>query len=171
MSKSSVTWGNLTMAGANDAANLSDAGYIALVGPNATQVTFFSEIYMGGLAITQCPMDIILASDSQVATGTLGGTLTNTGIGAAYTGLSAAPTAFNTATVLKPQRGTQTRPWRPAFNAFGGIARMTALDPSHRPRMIGNAAASSTAGGEWTLSCTTQSTPGAMSGHWIYEVE
>jgi hypothetical protein len=159
---------NWTPTATADSTNLVDGSYHAIQGANSTQVLLVVECYMGGLAsAVQSPMDMNIAFDSTVATGTLGGSTTMTVYGANITALASGsgPIGFSNATVVKPQRNT-TPLLTPAFNAFGGIVRWAAIEPDERIRMVGNAAGA----GEISLSAGTGSTVGPMSDHIIVEV-
>lgn len=155
---------NWTPVGVADANAFTDGGYMALQGGGSTQIMMVSEVYMGGLATVQSPMNMIFSRDSTVGV-TLSGTLTNAPDNPNAIGLSSGPTAFSTSTT-KPQRSATLHLLAVAFNAFGGISRWTALEPDARKAIIGNTASA----GEASLSCDSSgSTVGAMSSHIIYE--
>jgi hypothetical protein len=166
MSKWTAARRNWTPTATADTTNLVDGSYQALQGANTTQIILVLECYMGGLATVQSPMDMTVAFDSTVATGTLGGSITNTAFGANITSLGGSgPTGFSNATVTKPQRSSSQILLTPAFNAFGGVVRWGALEPDERIRMVGNAAGA----GEISLSAGTGSTAGPLSSHIVYE--
>ena len=164
MTKRSFKVSTFTPVAVADAANFTDAGYMAIQGGTTTQKTQISEVYLGGQAGASSPSLMILARDS-----TIGVTLT-----ALSTGNSDAPidpfgTALSSpavpfvASTTKPQRSATLHLLHPALNTYGGICRWTAT-PDEEFNVVGNTASL----GEVSLSSITGT--GKSSGHLQYEV-
>ncbi len=163
MSKWTCLKTNWTPVLVADATNFTDEGYMALKGGTSTAVVYISKIYIGGLSTTQSPMPLVVAIDHVIGTSSISGVLNNP-VDRSAGVLTAGPSAFSTSTT-KPQRSSTVQLWAPAMNAFGGIAVLSAIDPSHRISLLGNAADA----GEISLSCANSGTPGAVSSHFEYE--
>lgn len=162
MAKWSATNIGWTPVAVADATNFTSAGFHALQGGSSTQQLQVNEVYMGGLASASSPAQMIFARDSTIGV-TLSGT-TNAALDPATAALAAPMVSFNTATT-KPQRSTTLQILQLSFNAFGGVVRWAAIDPSETIRMLGNTASF----GELSLSSGSAGTPGLMSDHFIYE--
>lgn len=163
MAKWSALKNNWTPVAVADATNYSDSGYLALKGGSSTQELHISEIYLGGLAAASSPAQMLFARDSTVGATSLTGGL-NSALNPATAALAAPPSVFSASTT-KPQRSSTLQLLTLAFNAFGGIVRWTALEPSQEIVMLGNTASL----GELSLSSGSAGTPGLMSCHFIYE--
>jgi hypothetical protein len=163
MSKMSALKNNWTPVAVADTTNFTDSGYMALLGAAATQRTNISEIYMGGLAGTSAPAQMLFARDSTIGATSLTGVLTS--ILDPSTGALANPVVAFSASTTKPQRSATVQFLALAFNAFGGVVRWVA-PPGGEIGMMGNTAALF---GEVSLSHASAGTPGLMSAHIIYE--
>ena len=170
MSKWSCGLNSFTPVAVADTVNFTALTYLALQnGASAVSMrTVISEVYLGGQATSSQPMYMVLAHDS-----TLGGTpvAPAAGVGwndqivpnAANMAAGYIPIAFNTASI-QPQRATANTSARLnlSFNAFGGIARWTAMDPTEW-YVLWDA-------GEVSLSAFTGSgASGTMGAHIVYE--
>ena len=135
-----------------------------LQGGDTTQRLNINEIYMGGEAAVTSPTVTKLARD-----GVVGATFTNAPCtNALMDGSGTAPgtlAKFGHIASTKPQRSATLHLLGLTFNAFGGIARWQARF-GEEISVIGNTASL----GEVSLSAALGGTPGAMSGHCIYEV-
>jgi len=158
-----ATW---TPTATADAANLTNNSYMALQGGSATQRIDVSEIYMGGQATSSSPTFMTFSRDS-----TVGATLTalttgqkNAALDPATAALAAAQQPFTAATTA-PQRSSTLAGLNLSFNAYGGIVRWTAMDPTETFRLLGNTASL----GEASLSAYTGGTPGLLGSHIVYE--
>lgn len=167
MAKRSISHKTITPTATADTVDLVDSTYpFALQGGGATQRTNILEVYLGGQAGASSPTFMVLARDSQVATGALTAdtTLNDAALDAHTAALSAAVKAFNKAATLKPRRDTAAMLLNLSFNAFGGIVRWVAA-PGEEISMYGNAASI----GETSLSAFTGGTAGLLGAHMIYE--
>lgn len=153
---------NWTPVAVADATNYTSAGFMALQGGSSTQRINLLEVYMGGLASSSAPAQMIVARDSTVGA-TLSGGIGANALDAATAALSAPPVVFSTATT-KPQRSSTLQILMLGFNAFGGIVRWVAA-PGEEVGMLGNTASL----GELSLSSASSGTPGLMSSHFIFE--
>lgn len=162
----SYSFTSVTPTATADTTNLVDSTYLALIqGGASTQRVNLAEVYMGGEAsASSSPTVMVLARDSTVATGTATGgrTALLDGSGTAPATLPIAANAFAT---TKPQRSATLHLLHLSYNAYGGIVRWVAR-PGEEPSIVGNTASL----GEASLSAFTGGTPGAMSGHILYEV-
>lgn len=141
--------------------NFTDAGYLALQGGSSTQRSNILEVYMGGLATSSAPCNMIVARDSTVGATLSGGFLA--ALDPASAALAAPPVQFTTSST-KPGRSNTAYLLQPAFNAFGGVVRWVAA-PGEEIGMLGNTASN----GEISLSHGASGTPGLMSAHFIFE--
>lgn len=159
----SATWTPVAVA---DAANFTNAGYMGLMGGSSTQRLDITEIYMGGQATATAPCLMIVSRDSTVqATPTALSTgESNAALDPATAALAAPQVAF-TASSTKPQRSATLGLLNLSYNAFGGIVRWHAYDPSENLKLLGNTASL----GEISLSAYTGGTPGLTGAHVIYE--
>lgn len=159
-SASNPSWTTEAVA---DAANQTDAKYLALQGGSTTQRINILEVYAGGLATTSSPQILLLARDS-----TVGATLSVGRLSAldpATAALTAAPVVFSTATT-KPQRSATLNLLNLGFNAFGGIVKWTTTPGTGLEiGMLGNTASL----GEISLSGFTGTTPALITGHFLFE--
>lgn len=136
-----------------------------LLGGSATMRLNVSEVYMGGEAsASSSPTIMVLARDSTVSVGAL-----SVGRNALLDGSGTAPgttASFgSTAATTFAQRSSTLHLLHLSFNAYGGIVRWVAR-PGEEPSIVGNTASL----GEMSLSAFTGGTPGAQSGHILYEV-
>jgi hypothetical protein len=141
--------------------NFTDSGYLALQGGSSTQRSNILEVYMGGLATSSAPCNMIVARDATVGATLSGGFLA--ALDPASAALAAPPVQFTISTT-KPGRSSTAYLLQPAFNAFGGVVRWVAA-PGEEIGMLGNTASN----GEISLSHGTSGTPGLMSAHFIFE--
>lgn len=159
---------NITPTATADTVDLVDDTYLgAMKGGSATQRSNVIEVMMTGLASASAPSIMLLARDSQVATGanTFAAAVgMDVPLDAATAALAAPVLTGNRWATLKPRRDTAAHLLNLAFNAFGGIVRWLAA-PGEEVSMVGNAASL----GELSLSALTGGAPGAMGAHVIYE--
>lgn len=165
MAKRSFALSSWTPVAVADTTNFTDNGYQALQGGSSTQVTYISEVYMGGLATASAPTYMTLSRDT-----TVGATLTALTTGQSDAPLNAATAALAapvnpfTASTTKPQRSATAHLLQLGINAFGSIVRWVAY-PGEEIGMTGNTQPL----GEVSLSAYTGGTPGLMNSHIIYE--
>lgn len=166
MARYSFSTSSVTPTATADTTNLVDSTYLMyLQGGNSTQRCNISEVYMGGeAASSSSPTIMVLARDSTVASGTVGGGRTAV-LDASNTAPGTVPNVGNTAATTKPQRSSTLHLLHLSFNAYGGIVRWVAR-PGEEISVVGNTASL----GEASLSAFTGGTPGAMSSHVLYEV-
>lgn len=160
MAKYTFSKRNYTPIAVADATNFTDEGYMAAQGGSATMRVEFNEVYMGGLAASSAPAQMILGRDS-----TVGATGTSGVMQAATDGSTTAPgtlvLAFSTSTT-KPQRSATLQLLQLGFNAFGGVVRWVA-PPGSEISIVGASASL----GEISLSSGAAGTPGLMSSHFV----
>ena len=158
-----ATW---TPTAVGDASTMTSNGYCGLQGGSSTQRIDIFEVYMGGQATSSAPTFMTLSRDSTVAiTPTALSTgQKNAALDPAASALSSPPTAF-TAASTNPQRSATATGINLSFNAFGGIVRWTAMDPTETFKMLGNTASN----GEVSLSAYTGGTPGLLGSHIVFE--
>ena len=166
MARYSLSYTSITPVAKGDTADLVDSQYLHILqGASSTSRLNISEIYMGGeAASTSSPTLMVLARDSTVGATVSAGTCRN----AALDGSGTAPSAlaiFGHIAGTKPQRSATLHLLHLSFNAYGGIVRWVAR-PGEEPSVVGNTASL----GEVSLSAFTGGTPGAISGHTIYEL-
>lgn len=167
MAKRIVSVTTITPTATADTTNLVDATYPCILqGGSATQRNRVWEVYLGGQAGSSTPTYMVLARDSQVASG---GTSNGTGqndasLEAATAALALPALTGNTQVTNKPQRSSTLKLLNLSFNAFGGIVRWVAA-PEEVIDIVGATASL----GEVSLSAFTGGTPGAMGAHMIYE--
>lgn len=162
MAKWSAMNVNWTPTAVADTTNFTSGGYHALQGGSTTQQLNIQEVKCSGLAASSAPMQLVMARDSTVGV-TLSGT-TNAALSPATAALAAPMVSHNTSTT-KPQRSSTLYLLDLAFNAFGGVIRWAAIDPSEVVTVLGNTASF----GEVSISSLSGGTPGLMSDHIIYE--
>jgi len=160
-SYSKLNWTPVAVA---DTTAFTDNGYIAVLGGNTTMRIEFSEVYMGGLAASSAPAQMIVARDSTIGATSLTGVLS-----AALDGAGVAPgtlaSAFSASTT-KPQRSSTLQILQLGFNAFGGVVRWVA-PPGAEFSLVGSTASL----GEISLSSGSAGTPGLMSAHFIGDIK
>lgn len=166
MARYSLTFRSITPTATADTTNLVDSTYLALLqGGSSTMRLNVSEVYMGGeAASTSSPTLMVLARDSTVGATVTAGTTRN----AVLDGSNTAPgtvAIFGHIATTKPQRSASLHLLPLSFNAYGGIVRWVAR-PGEEISVVGNTASL----GEVSLSAYTGGTPGAISGHILYEV-
>ncbi len=147
-----------------DTAAMTAAGFHAIQGGNATQRINVLEVYMGGLAATSAPAQMIVARDSTVMSGATSNAARNAPLDPGTAALGAPTLSQDVGSSVLPQRSSTLYLLTLSFNAFGGIVRWVAA-PGEELGMLGAAAT----GGEISLSHGTSGTPGLMSDHIIYE--
>lgn len=162
----SASWKSITPTATADATNIVDSTYpLILLGGSSTMRLAVSEVYIGGEAsASSSPTIMVLARDSTVAATVTAGTTRN----AATDGSSTAPGTLATVghiATTKPQRSATLHLLDLSYNAYGGIVRWVAR-PGEELFAVGNSASL----GEMSLSAFTGGTPGACSGHVLYEV-
>lgn len=153
---------NWTPVAVADATNFTDSGYMALQGGSSTQRSNLLEVYMGGLASSSAPAQMILGRDSTVGATALSG-VGVVALDPATAALGAPPLGLSASTT-KPQRSSTLQLLMLGFNAFGGVVRWVAA-PGQEIGMLGNTASF----GEISLSHASSGTPGLMSSHFIFE--
>lgn len=161
----SLSWTSVTPTAVADTTNYTDSQYCTfLQGGNSTMRLKLTELYMGGeAAASSSPTVMKLARDSTVAATGISGNRN-----ALLDGSGTAPATlavFGNVSTTKPQRSSTLHILAPSFNAYGGIVRWVAA-PGYEPSVVGNTASL----GEVSLSAFTGGTPGAQSGHILYEV-
>lgn len=158
-----ATW---TPVAVGDTTSFTANGYQGLMGGSGTQRIDIFEVYMGGQATSSAPTFMTLSRDStvQVTPTALTTGQKNAALDPATAALAAAQIAFTTAST-QPKRDATLAGINLSYNAFGGIVRWTAMDPTEAFRMLGNTASM----GETSLSAYTGGTPGLMGSHIIYE--
>lgn len=161
MARWSAALPNWTPVAVADATNFTSGGFQALQGGSSTQRLNVTEIYMGGLAPSSAPAQMVVARDSTVGATLSGGT--NAALDPSTAALAAPPTNFGTATT-KPQRSSTLQLLQIGFNAYGGVVRWH-VPPQEGIGILGNTASL----GELSLSHQAAGTPGLMSSHMIYE--
>jgi hypothetical protein len=170
MSKWVTSYNTWTPTAVADGSSMTTLAYTAIQGGTTTQRFDVTEVEMGGQATSSAPTFMVLAHDS-----TVGGTPTALSAGTATHGpldpaaiFATNPTvAFITASTQSIRANTVLMArLNLSFNAFGGIVRWTAMDPSSTFKCLGNAASF----GEVSLSAFTGGTPGLLGSHIIYEL-
>lgn len=165
MAKFSFKSSSWTPVAVADTVNMTNLGFMALQGGTSTQLTYISEVYIGGVAAASAPTLMLLSRDS-----TVGATLTALGAGESAAALDpataalAAPVVGFTQSTTKPQRSATLGMLSLGVNAFGCIVKWTAY-PGEEIGILGNTASL----GEVSLSAYTGGTPGLMNAHLIYE--
>jgi hypothetical protein len=147
-----------------DTTNMTAAGFHALQGGNATQRINILEVYMGGLAATSAPAQMIVARDSTAFAGATSNAAKNAALDPGTAALGSPPLSQDVGSTTLPQRSSTLYLLNLSFNAFGGIVRWVAA-PGEELGMLGAAAT----GGETSLSHGASGTPGLLSSHFIYE--
>lgn len=167
MAKRALHVTTVTPTATADTADLVDSTYLgAIQGGSTTQRINLLEVMLTGQAGASTPSIIVLARDSQVATGSLTKTAgtTDSNLDANSAALAAPVATFDKAATLKPRRGVSDHLLNLAFNAFGGLLRWVAA-PGEEITIYGTAALI----GEVSLSAFTGGTTGLMGSHMIYE--
>lgn len=167
MAKRIASHKTITPTATADTTNLVDSTYpFAILGGTATQRNVISEVQIGGQAGASSPTIMVLARDSQVATGSLtkDTSLNDTAMDGSTAALAAPPTIFNKAATNKPQRDVAASLLNLSLNAFGGIVRWVAY-PGEEIVMIGASASV----GETSLSAFTGGTAGLLGAHMVFE--
>jgi hypothetical protein len=167
MARYSLSWTSITPTATADTTNLVDSTYAAVLqGGSSTMRLAINEVYIGGeAAASSSPTIMVLARDSTVAATVSAGTTRNAALG----GSTVAPgtlATFGHIATTKPQRSATLHLLHLSFNAYGGIARWQARH-GEEISVVGNTASL----GEVSLSAFTGGTPGATSGHILYELE
>ena len=162
MAKWSSAINNWTPVAVADTTNFTNAGYHGLQGGSTTQRLNVMEVYMGGLAGSSAPAQMILSRDSTVGVTAMSGG-TQAALDPATAALAAPMVTFNTSTT-KPQRSATLQMMTLAFNAYGGVVRWLAA-PGEEVILLGNTASF----GELSLSHASSGTPGLMSSYFIFE--
>ena len=156
------SWTTVAVA---DTTTMTANGACFLQGANATQIQIVNEVYMGGLATSSTPVNMVLARDSTVGVTsiTLG---TNGKLAAldATTVGAATPIAGFSATTM-PQRAATLHLQQLAFNLFGGIVRWVAQS-TFAISQVGLSANT----GELSLSGFTAGTNGLLASNIVFEV-
>lgn len=152
------SWTPLPVA---NAADFTNAGFMALQGGSATQEINIEEIYNGGLAGASSPAVMLVSRDSIIGVTLSGGQ--QAAFNPATAALAAPPVGFNAATT-KPQRSATLHLINMSFNAFGGISRWISR-PGSSIVILGNIASY----GELSISSASNGSPGLMGSHIIFE--
>lgn len=167
MAKWSFAVGTWTPTAVADAAAMTNAGYMALLGGSSTQLIKIQEIFMGGQATVSSPCIMLVGRDSTVgATPTALSTPNSNGALHPSSAALAAVPIGHVAASTPPQRSNSTTlsKMNLSFNANGGVIRWVAA-PDEEFQILGNTASL----GEASLSAFTGGTPGLMGSHFIYE--
>ncbi|TXH48521.1 MAG: hypothetical protein E6Q97_24660 [Desulfurellales bacterium] len=165
MARYSLSWTSVTPTAVADTTNFADGAYPTfLQGGSATMQLAISELFMGGEASsTSSPTVMVLARDSTVAaTGISGNRNALLDAGSTAPGTVA---VFGNTSTTKPQRSSTLHLLKLSFNAYGGLVRWQARH-GEEITVVGASASL----GEVSLSAFTGGTPGAQSGHILYEV-
>lgn len=165
MARYSLSWTSVTPTAVADTTNFTDGAYPTfLQGGSATMQLAISELFMGGEASsTSSPTVMVLARDSTVAaTGISGNRNALLDAGSTAPGTVA---VFGNTSTTKPQRSSTLHLLKLSFNAYGGLVRWQARH-GEEITVVGASASL----GEVSLSAFTGGTPGAQSGHILYEV-
>lgn len=155
---------NWTPVAVADTTNFTDEGYMAVLGGAAAMRIEFNEVYMGGLAASAAPAQMILARDSTIGATGLSGVM-QAALDAATTAPGTLASAFSTSTT-KPQRSATLQLLQLGFNAFGGVVRWVAA-PGFSFSTVGSTASL----GEISLSSGAAGTPGLMASHIIGDIK
>ena len=163
----SLSWTSITPVAVADATNFTDSQYACILqGGSSTMRLGINEVYIGGEAASpSSPTIMVLARDSTVAATVTAAPCRN----AALDGSAVAPgtlAVFGHISTTKPQRSATLHLLHLSFNAYGGIARWQARH-GEEITVVGNTASL----GEVSLSAFTGGTPGATSGHILYELK
>jgi len=166
MARYSVSWTSITPTATADTTNLVDSTYCTVLqGGNSTMRLNINEVFIGGeAASTSSPCLMVLARDSTVAATVTAGTTRNALLDGSSTAPGTTAVTGHIATT-KPQRSSTLHLLKLSFNAYGGIVRWQSRH-GEEISTVGNTASL----GEVSLSAFTGGTPGATSGHIIYEV-
>lgn len=166
MARYSASWTSITPTATADTTNLVDSTYaLILQGGSSTMRLNVNEVYIGGeAAASSSPTIMVLARDSTVAATVSAGTTRNALLDGSGVAPGTTATVGHVATT-KPQRSSTLHLLHLSFNAYGGIARWQARH-GEEISVVGNTASL----GEVSLSAFTGGTPGATSGHVLYEV-
>jgi hypothetical protein len=165
MARYSLSWTSVTPTAVADTTNFTDSAYMTFMqGGGATVRMNINEVYIGGEAsASSSPTVAVLARDSTVAATGISGNRN-----ALMDATATAPgtiAVFGNVSTTKPQRSSTLHLLHLSYNAYGGIARWQARYGEE----ISTYGASASLG-EVSLSALTGGTPGACSGHIIYEV-
>lgn len=166
MARYSATFTSVTPTAFADTTNLTSSNYAMLLqGGSSTQQLKIAELFMGGeAASSSSPSIMVAARDSTVGATVSAGATRNALLDSTATAPGTLATVGNSATT-NPQRSATLHLLHLSFNAYGGLVRWFAR-PGEEVNQIGNAVNA----GETSLSAYTGGTPGAMSGHVLYEV-
>lgn len=166
MARYSLTFTSVTPTAFADTTNLTSSNYAALLqGGSTTMQIKVAEIFAGGeAASSSSPSIMVLARDSTVGATVTAGATRNALLDATSTAPGTTAVTGNSATT-NPQRSATLHLLHTSFNAYGGLVRWFAR-PGEEINQIGNAVNA----GEVSLSAYTGGTPGAMSGHILYEL-
>lgn len=164
MARWSATLNNFTPVAVADTANMTAQGFVALQGGSSTQRINLLEVYMGGLASSSAPAQMIVARDSTVFVGATSNAALLASLDPASAALAAPPLVQSVGSSTLPQRSATLKLLNLGFNAFGGIVRWVAA-PGEEIGLLGNAASF----GEISLSSASTGTPGLMTSHFIFE--
>lgn len=167
MARYSLSWTSITPTAFADTANFTDSVYPTfLQGGTASMRLNINEVYIGGeAAASSSPTIMVLARDSTVAATGISGNRNSVMDGSCTTPGTVA--VFGNVSTTKPQRSSTLHLLHLSYNAYGGIARWQARY-GEEINVVGNIAGAPY--GEVSLSAYTGGTPGACSGHILYEV-
>lgn len=156
---------NWTPVAVADTTNFTNAGYLAIQGGSSTQRLEVVEVYIGGLAGSSAPAQMLFGRDSTVGATSLSGGL-NAALDPATAALAAPPSVFSSSTT-KPQRSATLGALLVlSFNAQGGVIRWKVNRGSGEGiNLLGNTASF----GELSLSHAANGTPGLIGAHFLYE--
>lgn len=173
MARRTVSVTTITPTATADTTNLVDSTYpFILQGGSATQINYIWEISLAGQAASSSsPTFMMLAADSQVATGsnTRGTGQKDAPNNPATAALAAPAVTGNANATNKPQRSSTVGYANTSVNAFGGVYFWRANRVEECYIVAGNAAPATGLAGEVSVSAFTGGTPGALGCHMIYE--
>lgn len=173
MARRIVSVTTITPTATADTTNLVDSTYpFILQGGSATQVNWIWEVSLSGQAASSSsPTFMVMAQDSQVATGsnTRGTGQKDAGTNPASAALAAPAVTGNANATNKPQRSATAGLANLSLNAFGGVYFWRANRVEECFVVAGNAAPATGLAGEVSISAFTGGTPGAIGAHMIYE--
>lgn len=155
---------NWTPVAVADTAAMTAGGFMAIQGGSSTQFINIVDMDLRGLAGASAPAQMILAHDSTVFAGATSNAVKQAALHPATAALAAPPLTQDVGSTTLPQRSATLQLWQPAFNAFGGLARVQ-MPPGEEIGLLGNTASL----GEISLSHGAAGTPGLMAATFIFE--
>jgi hypothetical protein len=170
MAKRTFTVLTFTPVAVGDGSGFTDAQHMSMQGGSTTQISYLTEVFLGGQAAAGAPAIVQLAYHS-----TIGATITalagpnSDSANSPATAALGAPVKSFVASTTKPQADAANKKGNYSFNAFGGLIRRQ-WDDFKGPMIIGNAVPATGIAGEIGLNGYTGSSASAlMGGHIEYE--